>query len=156
MADSPTGPQLESVWSYPRPPKTEDSPSRILVVVDSFVVADSSRSKRILETSHPPSFYIPPEDIAMAHLVPVEYTTFCEWKGHASYFDLSVNGRRFERAAWYYADPTAEFRQIQHFVAFYPSGDVQCFVDNERVSSEAGRFYGGWVTKNITGLGRKG
>jgi uncharacterized protein (DUF427 family) len=154
MSDSSSGPPPESVWSYPRPPKTEDSPSHIMVVMDDIVLADSLRSKRILETSHPPSFYIPPQDIVMEYLAPVGHTTFCEWKGRASYYDVSVNGRHVERAAWYYPDPTAEFRQIRNYVAFYPSDLVECFVDDERVSPEAGKFYGGWVTKNLIGLGR--
>jgi uncharacterized protein (DUF427 family) len=96
------GPGQESVWDYPRPPRLEDSTKRIRVIFNGVTVADTRRAKRILETSSPPVYYIPPEDVRMELLTPMRLTTFCEWKGTASYYSLTVDGKSVAQAAWYY------------------------------------------------------
>lgn len=146
----PSMPQ-ESVWDYPRPPRIEDFTRPIQVVFNGTVVAATTRAKRVLETSHPPVYYIPPEDIAREHLEPAPGTTFCEWKGTARYFTVVVGDRRAERAAWAYPEPTPGFAVIQGYVAFYPSLMDACYADGERVRAQEGDFYGGWITGNIVG-----
>jgi uncharacterized protein (DUF427 family) len=142
----------ESVWDYPRPPRLEPTAKRLRVVLGGAVIADTTRAHRVLETSHPPVYYIPPEDIAPGALEPVERTTFCEWKGNASYFDVvGGDGERVARGAWTYRNPSAGFEPIRDAVAFYPGEMDECTVDGEVVEPQAGGFYGGWITKDIVG-----
>jgi uncharacterized protein (DUF427 family) len=145
------GPGQESVWDYPRPPRVEAVSKRIVVVFSGVTIADTVASKRVLETSHPPVYYIPQEDIAMAYLSKTSGTSFCEWKGRAIYYDVSVEGKRAERAAWSYPNPTSAFRTIKDHLAFYPALMDACIVDNERVKPQPGGFYGGWITSDIVG-----
>lgn len=147
--DHQTEEPWESVWEYPRPPRLEPSAKHIQVIFQGVPIADSRRTKRILETSHPPVYYIPPEDVRKEYLQPSERATFCEWKGTASYFDVVVNGRRAPNAAWYYAEPTRAYVELRNYVAFYPAAMDSCLVDDEPVQPEAGSFYGGWVTRDI-------
>src|SRR6185437_11955908 len=106
-------PGQESVWDYPRPPRLEDSTKRIRVIFNGVIIADTQRAKRILETSHPPVYYIPPEDVRMDLLTPARRTTFCEWKGAASYYTLTMDGKSVEQAAWYYPQPKAHYTAIK-------------------------------------------
>ncbi len=145
------GPGQESVWDYPRPPRLELSERHIQVVFGSIVLADTRRAYRVLETSHPPVYYIPPPDIQMACLTRTAHTSFCEWKGRAGYFTLRAGGREAVDAAWFYPDPTPAFAALRDYVAFYPSRMDACFVDGERVQAQPGDFYGGWVTRDIVG-----
>ena len=145
------GPGQESVWDYPRPPRLEDSGKHIQVIFNGVVLADTRRAKRILETSHPPVYYIPPEDIKMEYLAPTSRATFCEWKGNASYYTVKVNGKTVANAAWYYANPTADYAGLKNYVAFYPGMMDACYVDGEQVRPQPGDFYGGWITKDIVG-----
>ena len=144
-------PGQESVWDYPRPPRLEDSDRLVEVVFGGVKVADTTRAKRVLETSHPPVYYVPPEDIRMEHLQLAGGTSFCEWKGAARYYDLSVDGRTEPRAAWSYPDPVPAYASLRGYVAFYPSRMDECFVDGERVEAQEGDFYGGWITSDIVG-----
>jgi uncharacterized protein (DUF427 family) len=141
----------ESVWSYPRPPRVEESQRSVRVVLGGEVIAESTRAKRVLETSHPPVYYIPIEDIRLGVLIPSERTTFCEFKGGARYYTVQAGGRVEENAAWYYPDPSAGFEGIANHVAFYPARMDECTVDGERVRPQAGGFYGGWITSDIEG-----
>ena len=142
----------ESVWDYPRPPRVERSPKRIRVVLGGSVVADSTRTWRVLETSLPPVYYVPLEDVADGALEPSGgNTTFCEWKGTASYFDVLGGERRVERGAWRYPAPRAGFEQLEDCVAFYARPMDECTVDGEAVQAQEGRFYGGWITSDISG-----
>jgi uncharacterized protein (DUF427 family) len=143
------GPGQESVWDYPRPPRVEDFDGHIQVFFRETLIVDTHRVKRVLETSHPPVYYIPPEDIRMECLVPASGTSICEWKGQAMYYDVVANDKRAERAAWGYPHPTAGFSAIQGHVAFYAGLMDACFVDGEQVQPQPGGFYGGWITKNI-------
>lgn len=145
------GPGQESVWDYPRPPRVEGTARHIRVVYNGKVIADTRRARRVLETSHPPVYYIPAEDIRMEHLSQTGRRTWCEWKGQARYYGLSVGGRRAENAAWFYPDPTPGFESIRDYVAFYPGKVDACYVDGERVQAQQGDFYGGWITAEIVG-----
>ena len=145
------GPNQESVWDYPRPPRLEDSSKHIQVIFNGVIIADTRRAMRVLETSHPPVYYIPPEDIKMDYLISTARASWCEWKGKAAYYTISVESKQVENAAWYYAQPEPNFRPIKRFVAFYPSLMDACYVDGEKVQGQAGDFYGGWVTNDIIG-----
>lgn len=145
------GPGQESVWDYPRPPRLEAFDKRIRVVFNGQTIADTTRAMRVLETSHPPVYYIPPEDIRHEYLRPGSGRSHCEWKGNASYYTLDVNGRRAENVGWTYPEPTAPFAAIKGYVAFYAAPMDACLVDGEMARPQPGNFYGGWVTDNITG-----
>jgi uncharacterized protein (DUF427 family) len=146
-----TTPGQESVWDYPRPPRLERTNAHIVVVCNDIEIADTRQAFRVLETSHPPNYYIPPEDIVMDHLVPVPGVSWCEWKGQADYLDVVVSNARIERSAWRYRSPTSGFRAIRDHVAFYAGMMDACYVDGEQVVPQPGGFYGGWITRNITG-----
>ena len=142
----------ESVWDYPRPPRVEPIAKRIHVVFGGETIADTTRAHRVLETSHPPVYYIPPEDVRPGVLRASDgRTTFCEWKGTASYFDVVVGGMRAERAAWTYRSPAAGYEAITDAVAFYAGPMDACYVDGERAEPQSGGFYGGWITNDILG-----
>jgi uncharacterized protein (DUF427 family) len=141
----------ESVWDYPRPPRVEASRRRVRVVLGDVTVADTTRAFRVLETSHPPVYYVPLEDVRSEYLRPSRRRTYCEFKGQASYYDLVVGEREVRDAAWYYPDPNERFAAIRDHVAFYPGRVDACFVDEEQVVAQAGDFYGGWVTRDIEG-----
>lgn len=145
------GPGQESVWDYPRPPRLELCDKSVKVVLGDVVIAESGNAKRVLETSHPPTYYIPPEDVRNELLIPSQGQSFCEWKGMANYFDVVVGDRRAAKAAWAYASPTPAFEAIREHLAFYPHLMDACYVGDEQVKSQAGGFYGGWITSNIVG-----
>ncbi|HUG64982.1 MAG TPA: DUF427 domain-containing protein [Gaiellaceae bacterium] len=142
----------ESVWDYPRPPSVEASARRIRVELGGETIVDTRRAQRVRETSHPPVYYIATTEIAPGVLVPSGgRTTFCEWKGIASYYDVVVGDRRVERAAWAYHDPRLGFEQLRDAIAFYPGRMDACYVDDERVVAQPGDFYGGWITSDVVG-----
>jgi uncharacterized protein (DUF427 family) len=141
----------ESVWDYPRPPAVEDVAQRIKIIFNDEIIVDSNNAKRVLETSHPPVYYIPKEDIKAGTLQAAAGRSWCEWKGEAHYYDVRVGNRTAKKAAWYYPDPTPEYAQIKDYVAFYASKMDACFVGDERVKAQAGDFYGGWITSNLDG-----
>jgi uncharacterized protein (DUF427 family) len=141
----------ESVWDYPRPPRVEASDRRIRVVVDGTVVADSTRALRVLETSHPPAWYVPREDVRMDLLLPTSRRSMCEYKGQAGYFTIRVGGSDRRDAAWTYERPLPGYEAIARHIAFYPGRVDEAWVDDERVVPQAGDFYGGWITSEVTG-----
>jgi uncharacterized protein (DUF427 family) len=147
----PPGSGQESVWDYPRPPRVEHTARHIQVVFNDIVIADTWRAERMLETSHPPTYYIPPEDIKMGYLKRTTRTTWCEWKGEAAYYTVTVGDKQVQNAAWSYPDPTTGFEAISGYVAFYPHLMDACYVDGETVQAQAGGFYGGWITSDIVG-----
>jgi uncharacterized protein (DUF427 family) len=114
-------------------------------------IAETRRGYRILETSHPPNYYFPPDDVLEGAVVAVEGASFCEWKGRAHYFDVCSGDRIAERAAWGYDAPSERFAPIRGYVAFYPAPMDACFVDGERVLPQDGGFYGGWITSKVVG-----
>ncbi len=150
MRREPVRPGQESVWDYPRPPRAE--PCRRLVRIEhgGGVVAESRRTVRLLETSHPPSYYFPRDDIA-ATLRPSGHGSFCEWKGDAAYVDVVVAGRVFADVGWSYPRPSPGFEILRDHVAFYAGPFEACFVDGERVTPQPGGFYGGWITADLAG-----
>ncbi|MGI8484250.1 MAG: DUF427 domain-containing protein [Thermomicrobiales bacterium] len=145
------GPGQESVWDYPRPPRLEPNDRLIRVECSGIVIAESRSTIRVLETSHPPVYYIPPEDVRVELLMPELHMTFCEWKGIARHYALKLNGKRIESAAWCYPEPEPGFEAIMTYIAFYPSKVDRCTVDGVDVIPQAGDFYGGWITPDIVG-----
>lgn len=141
----------ESVWNYPRPPRLEPTDRHLQVIFADQVIAETRRAFRILETSHPPTYYFPPQDVNHNFLVPGRHHSFCEFKGTASYLNLVVNGRTSENAAWFYPEPTSAFAAIRNYIAFYPARVDACFVDGEQIRAQQGDFYGGWITSDIEG-----
>jgi len=142
---------MESVWDYPRPPRVEACTRRVRVVLEGVMIADTTRALRVLETSHPPVYYIPPEDVRGEYLRRNRRRTFCEFKGAAGYYDLVVGEREVRDAAWSYPEPAAGFEALRDHVAFYPGRVDAAFVDDEQVRAQAGDFYGGWITADIEG-----
>jgi uncharacterized protein (DUF427 family) len=144
-------PGQESVWDYPRPPRVERSDEDVVVVLGGQVVARTREALRVLETSHPPTYYLPYASFAEGALVPVSGTTFCEFKGTASYFDVVGGSRRAARAGWAYRHPSAGYEAILGHVAVMPGLMDRCTVDGEVVEPQAGGFYGGWITSRVVG-----
>lgn len=142
---------MESVWDYPRPPRLEPTNRHIVVRHRGHTIADSRRAMRVLETSHPPTYYIPREDVDMSFIEEATGTSFCEWKGTARYWTVVADGDRIERTAWSYPDPTSAFRPMKDHLCFYAHGVDECRVDDERVQPQPGSFYGGWITSDIKG-----
>jgi len=147
----PAGPNQESVWSYPRPAIAEPTTARIVIEHRGVVVADSRASIRTLETSHPPSYYIPRADIAAGLLRRATGSSFCEWKGAAAYWDVVIEDSVVPRVGWSYASPTASFAILRDHVAFYAGPFDRCSVDGETVVPQPGDFYGGWITAAVAG-----
>ena len=145
------GPGQESVWDYPRPPALERTGSHLVVELAGVVVADTRRGWRVLETSQPPAYYFPPDDVQLDLLEPSTARTFCEWKGGATYRSIRVGDRVAVDAAWLYERPTARFEPIAGHLAFYPQRVDRCLVDGEVVQANDGQFYGGWITSKIVG-----
>jgi len=145
------GPGQESVWDYPRPPRLEDTGKHIQIVFGGVIVADSRRAKRVLETSHPPVYYLPPEDVRLEYFTPIPGQSLCEWKGTASYYSIRAGNKNAEQSAWYYPNPTPAFESLKNYIAVYPSRMDSCTVDGEAVTAQPGEFYGGWITKGIVG-----
>lgn len=145
------GPGQESVWDYPRPPRLEDVDRKVKVVFGGVTLAYTTRAKRVLETSHPPVYYVPTEDIRLEHLEPSDGGSYCEWKGMASYYDVVTEERKESRAAWFYPDPADPFAGLEDYVAFYPAKMDACWVGGEKVEAQEGGFYGGWITPDIVG-----
>jgi len=141
----------ESAWDYPRPPRLEKVGERLRVVFNGRTIADTRAGYRVLETSHPPVYYLPSMDAAIEFLQPESGHSWCEFKGQASYWSLNVNGRRSVKAAWSYPAPSHGFREIAGYLAFYASRVDECWVDDERVQPQVGDFYGGWITSRIVG-----
>ena len=143
---------MQSVWQYPRPPALVPCERRVRVVLGGETIADSVAALRVLETSHPPTVYVPPADIAAGALREASGTSDCEFKGRASYYDvLGGDGKVVERAAWTYHDPHPRYSALRDCVAFYPGRIDAAYLDDERVSSQLGDFYGGWITADVTG-----
>jgi uncharacterized protein (DUF427 family) len=143
---------MENVWDYPRPPALVPCGRRVRVELGGAVIADSTSALRVLETSHPPTIYVPPADVAPGALRPAAGSSMCEWKGRAAYFDvLGGDGTVAERAAWSYPSPHPDYAAVAGFVAFYPGRMDAAWLDDERVAAQEGDFYGGWVTADIAG-----
>ena len=145
------GPGQESVWDYPRPPAATRVDRHVKVVFGGQTIADSTRPVKVMETSHPPVYYIPLEDVDRRVLEENPRRTVCEFKGQARYYDVRLGGRTAPAAAWYYPEPRPGYESLVDTVAFYPAAMDECLVDGEKVTPQAGDFYGGWITKDIVG-----
>ena len=141
----------ESVWDYPRPPRLEPCSRVIRVLFGGQTIVETTNAHRVLETSHPPVYYIPMREVVDGVLIPSDRRSFCEWKGNARYFHVRVGDAAAENAAWGYPAPTAAFRTIRDHVAFYAYLMDACYVDDELVRRQPGNFYGGWITEDIVG-----
>jgi uncharacterized protein (DUF427 family) len=151
MRPAETLPGQESVWDYPRPPRLEATSRTLEVTLGGVTIARTTRALRVLETSHPPVYYFPPEHVQMRHLTVEAGSSVCEWKGTATYFAVEVDGRRVARAAWTYLRPTEAFTPLAGYIAFYAGKMDRCTVDGELVQPQPGGFYGGWITADIVG-----
>ena len=146
----PVGPGQESVWDYPRPPVLAPDAREIVIRWGEHEIARTRRAIRVLETAHPPSFYLPWDDVAREHLVAAAGTSLCEWKGPARYWSLVDGVRSLPRVAWSYPQPLAGAEALAGCVAFYPA-NLHCSVGGAAVTAQPGRFYGGWVTPELAG-----
>lgn len=145
------GPGQESAWDYPRPPAIEPVTNRILVIFGGEVIADTRRAIKYTETYHPPTYYIPPDDVKSVFLLDSPKVTVCEYKGGARYYDLRTARKSEAAAAWYYPTPKKGYEPLAGHVAFYPQKMDECSVDGEAVDCQEGSFYGGWITSQVTG-----
>jgi uncharacterized protein (DUF427 family) len=145
------GPGEESVWNYPRPPRVEAVARSVRVEFGGRVVAETSRALRVCETSSPPAYYIPPDDVDRTCLLISDRTSFCEWKGVARYWTVRTGARIAKDSAWNYPDPDAGYEEIRDYFAFYPRRMDSCYVGEVRVTPQPGFYYGGWVTPDLVG-----
>ncbi|MCY7397999.1 MAG: DUF427 domain-containing protein [Sphingomonas bacterium] len=147
----PAGAGQQSVWSFPRPPIAAASAAHVLIEHRGRTIADTRTSVRTLETSHPPSYYIPPGDIVPDVLRRAAGTSFCEYKGTAIYWDVVIGELVLPRVGWSYPDPTRAFAALRDHVAFYAGPFDRCSVDGDTVLPQPGNFYGGWITPDLAG-----
>jgi uncharacterized protein (DUF427 family) len=145
------GPGQESVWDYPRPPRLEPTPRHLKVVFAGTVVAETRRGLRLLETSHPPAYYFPPDDVRRDLLSRAPGRSLCEFKGQAAYWTLRVGPVESVGAAWSYPAPWPPYEALKDHLCFYAGRVEACFVDGERVVPQEGDFYGGWRTVDVVG-----
>lgn len=144
-------PGQESVWDYPRPPAIEPVTEHLKIVFQGQEVANSNQSFRILETSHPPTYYLPFYAFGEGTLIPTDRTSFCEFKGEAIYYHVRSGNKIAEFAAWGYPKPNKRFAALQNHVSVYASRMEACYVGDEQVQAQEGDFYGGWITAKVVG-----
>ena len=144
-------PGQESVWNYPRPPALRRCDKRVRIVLDGETIADTNAALCVLETSHPPTYYLPPADITMDLLQATTGSSFCEWKGIATYYDIQHAAGVYPNAAWTYLEPTPRYAELVRHIAFYPQYMDACYVGDEKVRPQPGKFYGGWITSDLAG-----
>ena len=145
------GPGQESVWDYPRPPRVEATTDRIRIRFGGETIADTTDAVRVLETSHPPVYYLPRSAFPEGTLEKAAGARFCEFKGAAKYVTLRGGSARAESAGWYYPNPSPGYELLTDRVAVYPSAMDSCEVNGEIVAAQAGDFYGGWITSRVVG-----
>lgn len=147
----PLRPGQESVWNYPRPPRVEAVRRQCEVIFGGQTIAITLSPVRVLETSHPPVYYFPPDSVLAGALDPIERTSYCEWKGVASYFNVVRADALARAAAWTYRDPKPGYEMLRDHIAFYPADMEMCLVDGDFVRPQPGGFYGGWITSHVAG-----
>jgi uncharacterized protein (DUF427 family) len=142
---------MENVWDYPRPPALQPVSKPVSIVFGGGIIAATEAAFRVLETSHPPVYYLPRAAFTGCTLEPAPGRSFCEWKGEAVYWTIAANGRRAGRAAWSYPDPVPRYAAIRDHLAVYAGAMEACFVGDEAVTPQPGGFYGGWITSDLVG-----
>ena len=147
----PVGPDQESVWDYPRPPRVEHRTEQVEVVFAGETVAVTVSSYRVLETSHPPVYYLPPDNVIPGCLRPSGRTSVCEFKGTAMFLTLTHKKQISVDAAWTYLTPSPGYEMLAGYVGFYPAKVEMCVVGLEPADPQPGGFYGGWITSGIVG-----
>jgi uncharacterized protein (DUF427 family) len=147
----PVGPGQQSVWDFPRPAIAERCIAHVMIEHAGHIIADTRSSIRTLETSHPPSYYIPPEAIEPGVLRRAGGGSFCEWKGAALYWDVVIGDLVLPRVGWSYPDPTPPFAMLRDHVVFYAAPFDRCSIDGKTVVPQPGTFYGGWITPDLAG-----
>jgi uncharacterized protein (DUF427 family) len=149
---APVSQGVEHVWDYPRPPAVEACARRVRLELGGELIADSTSALRVLETSHPPTIYLPPADVRRDLLSASDArSTWCEFKGAARYFDVSVGDRHVHALAWSFPDPTPGYEALRDHLAFYPGRVDAAWLDDERVHAQEGDFYGGWISADLVG-----
>jgi uncharacterized protein (DUF427 family) len=148
--DAP-GPGQESVWDYPRPPRLEPSDRRIRIRLGGRLIVDTTAALRVLETSHPPTWYVPLAALRDVGVSPTARTSVCEYKGLARYLTLTAGDRVEPEVAWTYPEPVAAYAALAGHLAVYPGRMDACMVDDEEVVPQPGGFYGGWITADVVG-----
>lgn len=141
----------ENVWDYPRPAICQPHKGTIEVIVNDKTIAKTKSAIRIIETSHPPTYYFPINDVKINFLKKNKKNSYCEWKGKACYLDLYLNEIKISNIAWYYLSPKKNFQSIKNYISFYASKANRCIVNGELVKKQDGDFYGGWITENLLG-----
>ena len=147
----PAGPGQQSVWDFPRPAIAQPSDAQVMIEHRGLVIADTRASIRTIETSHPPSYYFPPDAIADGVLRRASGSSFCEWKGHAQYWDVVIDGVTLAKVGWSYPEPSPAFAMLRDHVAFYAGPFDRCSINGETVVPQPGGFYGGWITSAVSG-----
>ncbi len=144
--------EMERVWDYPRPPVVVPCERRVRVEIAGVSLADSTSALRVLETSHPPTIYVPRADIAVELLVDGDArSTWCEFKGIARYHDAVLDGRRQRSIAWSYADPSPGYEALRDHIAFFPGRVDAAWLGDEQVHAQQSDFYGGWISSDLVG-----
>lgn len=145
------GPDQESVWDYPRPPRIEATTERIRIRFGGETIVDTTDAVRVLETSHPPVYYLPRSAFPDGVLEKAPGASFCEFKGAAKYVSVRCGATVAESAGWYYPNPSPGYDLLKDRVAIYPSAMDSCEIAGEIVTPQAGDFYGGWITSRVVG-----
>ncbi|PVU84380.1 hypothetical protein DDP54_00580 (plasmid) [Cellulomonas sp. WB94] len=146
----PAAPGQESVWHYPRPPRVEPTAEIVVVTLDGHPVARTTHAVRVLETSHPPVYYLPLDAFEPGVLEADAGSSVCEYKGVAGYVSVRVGDRVLSRVGWTYPRPLPGYEILADRIALY-ANDLTCTVDGELVEPQAGGFYGGWITSRVVG-----
>jgi uncharacterized protein (DUF427 family) len=143
-------PGQTSVWDFPRPPRLAPEAREVRIAWGGSTVALTTRALRMMETGHPPTYYIPWSDVERRLLEPAPGGSFCEWKGPARDGCLVAGDRRLPSHAWSYPQPLPGAEALSECVAFY-ARDLTCTVGGLPVTAQPGGFYGGWITPDLAG-----
>ncbi len=147
---APTGPGQTSVWDFPRPPRLAPESREVVVHWMGREVARTRRAVKVLETGHPPTYYLPWSDVARHLMQLAPGGSFCEWKGPAQYWSLVHDRHRLPAVAWSYPQPFVGAEALSDGVAFY-AHSLDCSVGGAPVQPQPGGFYGGWITPDLAG-----
>ncbi len=147
----PVRPLQESVSDCPRPPRLEAVRRRVKIELGGCVIAETTGTYRVLETSHPPNYYLPPDDIVPGTLARTHHRSLCEWKGQAHYFDVHAGERIESDAAWGYDWPSAAF-EAHHRVRRLLCRPHGCVLGRRRTGRPAAR----WLLRRVDHRGAGG